>query len=69
MVGLCEVAFRGQRFPVVIEFDEGVDRETHTRVIGWHFQGLNTHDHEALAITADEERAVFEQLERQLARA
>ncbi len=62
MGSLCKVAFRGEQVVVVIEFDEGTDYETKTRVISWYFRDLNKQEHIALGITPEEESDVFEQL-------
>ena len=56
------VKFRGEERDIVIDFDGGYEPDTNAHVIEWHFDGLTPDEHDALALTDDEEQAIYEQL-------
>lgn len=53
------ITFRGEECVVVIDKDTGYDDETNAREIEWHFDGLTPEQHNALAVTDEEEQAIF----------
>lgn len=57
-----EVQFRGEAIAVVVDFDGGYEPDTNAHVIEWHFEGITPEQLAALALTDDEEQAIFEQL-------
>lgn len=58
----ASVTFRGEERDVVIDRASGYDPETNASEIEWHFDGLSPAEHDALAITDDEEQSIFEQI-------
>lgn len=57
-----EVQFRGELMSVVVDFDGGYEPDTNAHVIEWRFEGATPEQHDALALTDDEEQAIYEQL-------
>lgn len=57
-----EVQFRGESVSVVVDFDGGYEPDTNAHVIEWHFEGVTPEQHDALALTDDEEQDIYEQL-------
>lgn len=46
----------------MVDFDGGYEPDTNAHVIEWHFEGITPEQLAALALTDDEEQAIFEQL-------
>jgi hypothetical protein len=57
-----EVQFRGHIRTVIVDFDGGYEPDTNAHVIEWHFEDMTPEQHDALALTDDEEQAIYEQL-------
>lgn len=53
------VQFRGEDMDVVVDSDTGYDHETNSREIEWHFFNVTPEQHEALAVTDDEEIEIY----------
>lgn len=57
----ASVTFRGEEHDVIID-SAHYDPETNAGEIEWHFQDVTPEAHEVLAITADEELSICQQI-------
>lgn len=53
------IMFRGEERTVVIDKDTGYDEETNSREIEWHFDGVSPEQHDALALSDEEEERIY----------
>lgn len=53
------IMFRGEERTVVIDKDTGYDAETNSREIEWHFDGVSPEQHDALALSDEEEERIY----------
>lgn len=60
------VDFRNEKRDVVVDYDGGYEADVNVRVIDWHFDGLSPDEHDALAMTDDEDQLLYEQIAEQL---
>lgn len=57
-----EIEFRGETRVVVVDRDYGYEPDTNAHEIEWHFEGVTPIEHDALAVTAEEEAAIHAKL-------
>lgn len=56
------VKFRGEDIDIQIDHDGGYEHDTGAHEVEWHFYGMSGEQQDDLAMTSEEEQAIYNQI-------